>query len=40
VTRCDGECHEQNRDDCENCGSGDAMRYCDDCRFYAAQDAR
>lgn len=26
-------------EDCEPCGSGDWPRMCDDCRFYAAQDA-
>ncbi len=34
-TQCDGE----DTDDCALCGSGDWALMCDDCRFYAAQDA-
>lgn len=33
--QCPGECE----DDCARCASGDWDLMCDDCRFYAAQDA-
>ena len=35
TVQCPGECD----DDCERCCSGVWEAMCDDCRFYAAQDA-
>lgn len=36
---CTGYCHEIGDDDCSRCGSDDFDLLCDDCRFYAGQDA-
>lgn len=31
---------DESHDTCPDCGSGDPMRLCEDCLFYAGQDAR
>lgn len=38
TAQCDERCHDENRDDCALCCSGEWEQMCDACRSYAADD--